>query len=804
MAGLGGAHRVALLATFCLLMLLITPSLIRMAAGAEEDIPLGTETWKRPELHRIYVQEIPSGSEPGNLETVLIRNYPSSAEPTGNSRFGAGTNLPSGGPLFEVNSAPVTETINITTNISVEFYVSLTVGSPLIASGCAVFGTTSFEIEVRLGDSTLFSETVDVGVLRDTTVERYSTSVHEVDILIKEDNLFSLNINVDHNCPQTQGTLWWGGLESTTGIIIVGDLLQPELTIRVDDNRIPHMTFVPYSPWGMNDYDMTRFNLFIWGPIDADVADTDSPDEFIEHFSTPDGNTTVEGNRTGLTWVGEMQLKPGHHLLKSCIRTVDMSDWDTSAVSQCPDADRMSGVSVTFVQSTLRFGVEAADEDAVSPMLPLAIIWFVALFAQIGFALRGSRVLPWPVMVLMLMLTVTALPWAGELAPVGATFERENGPMPNFVLLSHGGGVISLSDLLEGKDALVLGVFQSDSPNAYQQHEQLELLKESHPEVAIAQLATGNELRALDLNAYSDRLNGSWPLLLDEAGSAVAKQLPTGSGDAVLIIDSSGTITWSKAGVAGVDEVADNLEVISLGSQQSMSSLLALLWIASWPMLFYSLPRKQQSADEDEAEELLPPGSIWLGTLLGGAFGALLLSIPLVVLALSPLSPGAWWAIEAGMALWMVWHGISLVLFRRIPEAAFLSELIHDRLPDIYTSRRDLPTSTRDVHLGIWIGWICWTLLPMFFVQGVGDILMDGFAGVVLGLFYWLTALLLLGGIVLLHRVAAAGFGRLGAIFGSMADEHLTKVLGIILASVALTMLLNAMLHIFVAGISLG
>ena len=67
-----------------------------------------------------------------------------------------------------------------------------------------------------------------------------------------------------------------------------------------------------------------------------------------------------------LTWVGEIQLFPGHHLLKSCIRSVDMSDWDTSSVSKCPDAEKMSGVSVTFIQSSYRFGVENSGNLTLS------------------------------------------------------------------------------------------------------------------------------------------------------------------------------------------------------------------------------------------------------------------------------------------------------------------------------------------------------------------------------------------------------------------------------------------------------
>ena len=46
----------------------------------------------------------------------------------------------------------------------------------------------------------------------------------------------------------------------------------------------------------MDDYDLSHFDLFVWGPIDEDVYDTNTLDQFLEHFDKPDGNTTVEGN----------------------------------------------------------------------------------------------------------------------------------------------------------------------------------------------------------------------------------------------------------------------------------------------------------------------------------------------------------------------------------------------------------------------------------------------------------------------------------------------------------------------------
>ena len=303
--------------------------------------------------------------------------------------------------------------MNISSNISVDLFVSLTSGGTFGASACTGYGPTSFDVDVSLGGNGILQDTItSEGVLRHNEIQKYSTEVIDTNLLINEGDSFELAVSVSHPCPTSRATLWWGGLETTTGIVIQGDLLKPNLTVEVDDNRIPHMKFIPYSPWGMDDYDLSHFDLFVWGPIDEDVYDTDTLDQFLEHFDKPDGNTTVEGNRTALTWVGNIQLTPGHHLLKSCIRSVDMSDWDTSSVSKCPDAEKMSGVSVTFIQSSYRFGVDNPDSDGTSATLILCFTWLISLFGFIGISLRGKGIMPWPVMVIMLIMTLALVPWA--------------------------------------------------------------------------------------------------------------------------------------------------------------------------------------------------------------------------------------------------------------------------------------------------------------------------------------------------------------------------------------------------------
>lgn len=777
---------------FLISLSLLNPNNI---VNAEEDevIPLGTESWKLPEFHRIYVQELPTEEDPAQFETKLDRNYPTSAEPLGNIEFGVESNL-----LFEINSQPATETINISSNISVDLFVSLTTGSTTWASSCTGL-ETSFDVELSVGGNGILQDTITTeGVLRHNDIRKYSTQVFDTNLLINEGDSFELSVLVSHPCPTTRATLWWGGLETTTGIVIEGDLLKPNLTVEVDDNQIARMKFIPYSPWGMNDYDLNHFDLFIWGPIDEDVVDTNTVDQFIEHFDKPDGNTTVEGNRTALTWVGEIQLFPGHHLLKSCIRSVDMSDWDTSSVSKCPDAEKMSGVSVTFIQSSYRFGVENPDDNGIHSTMILIITWIMLYFGYILSSLRGSGIMPWPIMVIMLLLTLSLLPWATQIENIGNTYTREDGIIPNFDLLTHSGDSVSLGELLDGKDALILGVFQIGSPNSIQQYNEFKLLKENNNDISIAQLATGKNIRTIDLDFHAEIVNNSWAILMDHSNGKIASQLPTGTGDAVLIIDKSGTISWFKLGVAGKDEISEQLiKVGSGGSNNSINSLFGFIFIIGIPAIFYGFPnRESENPEEINHDQALFPGTIWLGTVLGGSIGILYIVSPQIIFSLIGLSPGYWWAIESVISILFLWHAIALIWLKKIPELGIFVDYLYPKLPQIYRKSRGKNTTLRDIEIGVIVGWAMWTIYPMFFIQMVTTPILTSFGGIFYGIMILFSSIFLLGISVLFSRVIGASLGKISILFGDLSEPYLSRYLGLMISPIAIIMLLNSILHL--------
>ena len=83
--------------------------------------------------------------------------------------------------------------------------------------------------------------------------------------------------------------------------------------------------FTPISPWGPGDFDGQV--LEIVGPLDWDemVHGFGKEDQRLEHFETPHGTRTGEGNRTILTWSSEKPLLPGRYMIDACFTVTDLS-----------------------------------------------------------------------------------------------------------------------------------------------------------------------------------------------------------------------------------------------------------------------------------------------------------------------------------------------------------------------------------------------------------------------------------------------------------------------------------------------
>ena len=81
-----------------------------------------------------------------------------------------------------------------------------------------------------------------------------------------------------------------------------------------------------------------------------------------------------------------------------------------------------------------------------------------------------------------------------------------------------------------------------------------------------------------DLDIIADITNATWPILIDDSESRFAQRMPMGISDSIVVIDSSGHVTFSASRTASSEDIIDAIDDISYGGQQSVFSTLSLFW----------------------------------------------------------------------------------------------------------------------------------------------------------------------------------------------------------------------------------
>ena len=109
--------------------------------------------------------------------------------------------------------------------------------------------------------------------------------------------------------------------------------------------------------------------------------------------------------------------------------------------------------------------------------------------------------------------------------------------------------------------------------------------------------------------------------------------MPMGVSDSIVVIDSSGHVTFSSAGSASSEDIIEAVESVGFGGQQSILSTLALFWGPGLAMLLVALPRKAYEAPE----EPLIPGSLWGSVALAGGLGFLLVNFVPMIISILPV-----------------------------------------------------------------------------------------------------------------------------------------------------------------------
>ena len=737
------AARAGILIALAMLLTVTSTSLMVNAQDVMEAEGPGIE-WTLPETHMLYLK----GTEE---QPFLDRNWTTNTgQPLGRAEF-TKTSSALNPNLIDIQSAPLAESFRFEGNITVRLFASLDSTN----DGCRLTNVlpgsagaeTSFSVTLSLGSSVV----IENAQTNSLPMEESYLSAHEftvqaldVNVSLASGDPISLQVDVQHDCLQ-QGVLWWGTYDATSGIIFDGNVIEPKLEYSIDSNRMARVEFTPISPWGPGDFDGQV--LEIVGPLDWDemVHGFGKEDQRLEHFETPHGTRTGEGNRTILTWSSEKPLLPGRYMIDACFTVTDQNP-----------GELCDAIGV------LRFEIPQDPKPMLSSMWA-AVVVPLGIIAWIGVSMREAM-LPIQTYAILLLLAIAALGPAMHLPDIDSNAPREEGAAPSFALLSHDGELVKLPELLKGSDAVVVGLFRTGSPNAIRQFDDFrgtEIISES--DIAFIQIATGEGVQSVDLDTYSLTLNESWPLLMDEADAAVGKAFPSGATDAVIIIDSAGFVTDWQPGTMSALEIDEAVSSASRGSGNNPLSLFSvIIGTALLPLAVLAMPRDREM---ELPEEPLFPGAGALMTAAGAAAGFGLWALPVALMAAFGL--GAFWIwVELLLAVVLVYHGMSVLLHGKIAEAERLITVTYSRLPDGFRAWRDRASFAEDVYLGLWLAWLLWLRTPALIPQGVGAVARSDILGILLSVLAMLGFLVAAGIVVNIARLVALSPGNLSRVFG--------------------------------------
>jgi hypothetical protein len=496
-------------------------------------------------------------------------------------------------------------------------------------------------------------------------------------------------------------------------------------------------------------------------------------DDWIDHFELPDGFSKGEGNRTVLNWITDEPLVPGNYMLDACLVLSDQDPGETCH---------------SWV--LLRFSVPA-DEPPILGSAAAAAFVFIGMLAWVGVSLRAGQ-LPLPAYGAILLLALSSSVTALSLPDIDSENYREGAAAPNFILLSHNpdSGAGSLSDLLDDSDVAVIGLFTPGSPNAKRQMTDFDsaakVLAIDGLSASFAQIATGEDVKAYNLDDFANEINGSWPLLLDDG--TVGKSLPSGPTDSVFVIDSAGFIASWTPGSMSPSDIQSASEGASFGSGKSPLGLLSMAaGLSLLPLLVLSLPSER---NYEAPEEALIPGVGIFMTMWASSSGFLVWAVPIALL--SALGLGSHWILlEVILSIILVYHGVSMLTRGRVYEIEHLSRLIHSRMGSKYRDWRGVKRFSEDVYLGLWLAWLSWLIDPSMIAQGVGSMARSGILGALISPLMLICFGAAAGLVVAILRSITLLLGKYASIIGLLSVGVRPRAWGVSIAIMGIWTLIS-------------
>ena len=259
----------------------------------------------------------------------------------------------------------------------------------------------------------------------------------------------------------------------------------------------------------------------------------------------------------------------------------------------------------------------------------------------------------------------------------------------------------------------------------------------------------------------------------------------------MLVIDKAGFISHWNPGALDADGIVSEVESAATGGGRNPLDLLGLLFTtgAFIPLVFFALPRKR--IEPPETAQI--PGAGLFGTIGAGGLGFAIIAVPVAVAA-TALRGGPWPFVEMILAIWMVGMAAQMLKSGEVFEVRRVSSFIHGKLPDSYTTWRDIDTFTEDAHIGTWFSWIAWMIQPLLIPQTVAASIWTGIIGIGIGFSMLLLHLLIAGLIVLILRSISSIGGRFSVLLGRLSTGVRPRLWGATILVLAVWMLIYTLL----------
>ena len=178
-------------------------------------------------------------------------------------------------------------------------------------------------------------------------------------------------------------------------------------------------------------------------------------------------------------------------------------------------------------------------------------------------------------------------------------------------------------------------------------------------------------------------------------------------------------------------------------------------------------------------QPLIPAAGVFL-TILGAGIGFLTWSLPISVL--SSMGMGKYWIfVEIIASIFLVYHGISMLLRGKIMEIEKISKFSHALLGENYKIWWGEKRFSSDIYLGLWLAWLIWLLDPSLVAQGVGAMARSGQIWA-LASPLMLIGFSIAGGVsILLMRTLVLLFGQISTMLGLMSVGVRPRAWGLVM-----------------------